>query len=147
MNLHLETLFCDPNSTDPQTTTNAPQQALDDKLTLINNDDDDDHIGRVMVVDEETVAHLAQCTVCFGSEADVELMNCGDQMCFACLEQYHTLTIVDIIRYLEYSLRSLSFGIQPVVIECPLCKCPMEAEDWEPVHIFVNQHIIYIVVR
>jgi hypothetical protein len=38
--------------------------------------------------DEEVVAHLAKCMICFTAEAEVELLNCGDQLCLDCLEQY-----------------------------------------------------------
>lgn len=84
MNLQLDMLFCDPPMIDQNIASSqpAPQQALTDKLS---------QSIPVMTMDEETVAHLAQCTVCFGSEAEVELINCGDQMCFSCLEQYYNI--------------------------------------------------------
>lgn len=92
MSFHLDTLFCDESLVDLddhqnlQNQNNQPEQTLPDNHNNI----------KLMVVDEETVANLTQCTVCFGSEADLELMNCGDQLCFSCLEQYSQSCIVTI---------------------------------------------------
>ena len=96
MSFYLDVIFCDTTSDIPQSNGNPEEQALGDKLAT-NPTPPTSNPHQSMVVDEETVAHLTQCMVCFGAEADVELINCGDQMCFACLEQYHV--VYDVLIY------------------------------------------------
>lgn len=49
-------------------------------------------LSDAMSVDAE-MSHIldligGKCSICFTEESDVELMLCGDQFCFECLEQY-----------------------------------------------------------
>lgn len=59
------------------------------ELTLQDKLSQDTQVVSMMMMrlDEECIAHLTLCTICFSTEADLELMNCGDQLCFDCLEQ------------------------------------------------------------
>lgn len=82
------------------------------------------------MLDEETIAYLTQCTVCFVSEADIELANCGDQLCLTCLEQY-TLHLT--FRYVKWIVKMSLFNIKPVNVYCPICQVLIDQDDWRPV--------------